>query len=173
MTIQNKVIYFLCFVLLLSLSVKSLVEPDVWWQLRTGEWIVEHKSVPTQDVLSYTYDGDPWVNIKWGSEVLFYFLATYSSPELIPFFVGILYCLLFYFLIKTLSYFGNFIFDNAFALSSILFMICISHRINGRPEVISYLLTTLFLWTFHKSRKQIMNKIELNAKALSNIKLPK
>ena len=73
----------LCWLVLLLtafvLGIKQLREPDIWWQLRTGEWIVQHGKVMDKDIFSYTYDGVPWKNVKWGTEVIYYGLYKLGS----------------------------------------------------------------------------------------------
>ncbi|HSG08638.1 MAG TPA: tetratricopeptide repeat protein [Longimicrobiales bacterium] len=44
---------------------------DVWWHLRTGEWILENRTVPSLDPFSFTTAGDSWVAHYWLSDVLF------------------------------------------------------------------------------------------------------
>ena len=53
--------YFLLFVTATVLCLRLVHEPDLWWQLRTGEYILENKTVPDVDVFSYTYEGKPWL----------------------------------------------------------------------------------------------------------------
>jgi hypothetical protein len=71
----------LVFAVAIALSIKGLREPDLWWQIRTGEWILEHLQVPTQDVFSYTFAGANWFNIKWLSEVLLALVSKATGPE--------------------------------------------------------------------------------------------
>jgi hypothetical protein len=41
--------------LLLSLPGSTLLrEPDTFWQIRTGQWILEHGTVPVTDFYSFT-----------------------------------------------------------------------------------------------------------------------
>ncbi|MBK6446242.1 MAG: hypothetical protein IPF81_13385 [Bacteroidetes bacterium] len=46
------------YLITIAFSIKALKEPDVWWQIRTGEWILEHHQVPVSDVFSYTQSGE-------------------------------------------------------------------------------------------------------------------
>ena len=50
----------LCAVLysmpLVALS-KPVLDPDIWWHLRTGQWVVQHGCVPTTDPFSTFGDG--------------------------------------------------------------------------------------------------------------------
>jgi hypothetical protein len=58
------------FVLLLTLL--PLTDPDYFWHLKTGEYIVDHAGLPAGDVFSHTRAGHPWVLHEWLFEVLLY-----------------------------------------------------------------------------------------------------
>jgi len=47
-------------------------DPDIWWHLRTGEWIVTHHAVPFQDYFSSYGMGKLWIAYSWLFEVLVY-----------------------------------------------------------------------------------------------------
>ena len=82
---QLKLIVFSCNVLVLFVwALRSLTEPDIWWQMRTGKWIAEHNAVPKIDVLSYTYHGEPWFNVKWLSELWYYYLEIQRTNPRLP-----------------------------------------------------------------------------------------
>ncbi len=57
---------------LLAMTARNAVDPDLWWHLRTGQWIVETGHVPHSDPFSFTRAGEPWVSHEWLSEVVFY-----------------------------------------------------------------------------------------------------
>jgi hypothetical protein len=43
-----------------------IVDPDLWWHLRTGQWILQHWSIPTQDIFRSSYGmGKPWIVYHW------------------------------------------------------------------------------------------------------------
>jgi hypothetical protein len=48
----------------------SVLDPDLWWHLKVGDWIVEHSAVPHTGILSRTAASRPWVAYSWGYEVL-------------------------------------------------------------------------------------------------------
>ncbi len=52
-------------VLFLSLSIQKLWSPDIWWELRTGKWILEHAALPTRDTLSFTVPDHEWIEMPW------------------------------------------------------------------------------------------------------------
>jgi hypothetical protein len=53
--------------LLLKFSVLDL---DIWWHLKVGDWIVEHRAFPHTGILSRTAANRPWAAYSWGYEVL-------------------------------------------------------------------------------------------------------
>lgn len=57
--------------MLLSLSTKGyLLDPDVWWHLKVGDWILQHRAVPEVGILSRTAATRPWVAYSWGFELI-------------------------------------------------------------------------------------------------------
>lgn len=42
-----------------------LADPDIWWHIRTGEWIAQHHAVPRVDPFSASTLGRPWVDYCW------------------------------------------------------------------------------------------------------------
>lgn len=64
----------------------KLADPDLWWHLKAGEWIVQHRAVPWEDPFSYTAAGRPWIAYSWLCEVLFFELVrTFGCAALIHF----------------------------------------------------------------------------------------
>src|ERR1017187_10021912 len=47
-----------------------VLDLDIWWHLKVGDWIVEHHAVPHTGILSRTAADRPWVAYSWGYEVL-------------------------------------------------------------------------------------------------------
>ncbi len=58
-------------------ATKAISDPDIWWHLRTGEWIVAHGTVPTFDPFSSYGMGRPWIAYSWLFEVLVYGLYSW------------------------------------------------------------------------------------------------
>ena len=47
-----------------------VIDNDIWWHLKVGDWILEHLALPHTGILSRTVAGRPWVAYSWGYEVL-------------------------------------------------------------------------------------------------------
>jgi len=50
---------------------RTVSDFDLGWQMATGRWIVQHHSIPSVDVLSYTFAGQPWI-YPVGAGLIFY-----------------------------------------------------------------------------------------------------
>src|SRR5664279_2319668 len=50
-----------------------VIDNDIWWHLKVGDWIIEHMAVPHTGILSRTAASRPWVAYSWGYEVLMSF----------------------------------------------------------------------------------------------------
>src|SRR6202795_1511372 len=57
---------------LLAMTARNAVDPDLWWHLRTGQWIMETGHIPHSDPFSFTRAGSPWVSHEWLAGVVFY-----------------------------------------------------------------------------------------------------
>lgn len=59
------------YLIFLSIGEILLRDSDTLWQIRIGQWIVEHGAMPTTDVHSFTRLGEPWMSSSWLAQVLF------------------------------------------------------------------------------------------------------
>ena len=59
------------YLLFLFLGDVLLQDSDTFWQIKVGQWIIDHRAVPTSDVYSFTKFGVPWVSNAWLSQVLY------------------------------------------------------------------------------------------------------
>jgi hypothetical protein len=60
-----------------------LIDPDTMWQITIGRWIVDHGTVPTTDVYSFTMRGQPWISTQWLAQVAYaeaYAAAGWTGP---------------------------------------------------------------------------------------------
>ncbi len=48
----------------------SVLDLDVWWHLKVGDWIVQHAAFPHTGILSRSAANRPWAAYSWGYEVL-------------------------------------------------------------------------------------------------------
>jgi hypothetical protein len=56
-------------------SLRPMNDPDIWWHVRTGEWIVTHRAVPWTDPFSRVPAGTFWIAYNWLLDVVLYGLV--------------------------------------------------------------------------------------------------
>ena len=60
-----------------------LNDPDTYWQIAIGQWILDHGAVPRTDIYSFTMFGQPWISTQWLAQVLLagsYGVAGWAGP---------------------------------------------------------------------------------------------
>ena len=50
---------------------RLLIDPDTQWQITVGQWILDHHTVPTTDVYSFTMRGQEWISTQWLAQVIY------------------------------------------------------------------------------------------------------
>ncbi len=48
-----------------------IYNPDLFWHLSAGRWILEHRCLPRVDWLSFTMSGAPWLDFEWLAQLIF------------------------------------------------------------------------------------------------------
>lgn len=63
---------FVLMLLIFTGTAQPITDPDFWWHLRTGQYIVETRRIPYTDIFSTLRFGSEWVTHEWLSEVFIY-----------------------------------------------------------------------------------------------------
>ena len=56
----------------LAIAIRPANDPDLWWHLATGRYIVGTGAIPREDVFSFTAAGHRWVTHEWLSDLMLY-----------------------------------------------------------------------------------------------------
>src|SRR5262249_13101479 len=48
----------------------AITDPDIWWQMKVGEFIVGHRSFPHTAIFSQAEPTTAWYAYSWGFEIL-------------------------------------------------------------------------------------------------------
>ena len=51
-------------------SLTSVMDPDIWWHMRVGHWIIQNRSFPHTGIFSYVGETRPWAAYSWGFETI-------------------------------------------------------------------------------------------------------
>lgn len=142
--------YIICYVIAFALGMKQLREPDVWWQLLSGRWMIEHGQITKTDMFSFTMAGKPWINVKWLYEIFAAGLEKLAGPEGVILLQSVVNVLIVYLLFKTLKIFSKQLAQPVSkfftVLSVMLFLAIVEYRMAGRPEMMSHLLCAIYVF---------------------------
>lgn len=63
---------FVFMIFIFTIAARQIVDPDFWWHLKTGQFLVQTRSIPQTDIFSNAFAGKEWIAHEWLSEVLIY-----------------------------------------------------------------------------------------------------
>ena len=72
-----------------SVGFDALSDPDVWWHIRLGQWILANHQIPTGELFSYTAQGNPLTAHEWLSDTIFALLNSAGGLFMVALAVGI------------------------------------------------------------------------------------
>ena len=49
-----------------------LIDPDTYWHIATGKWMLTEHAVPRHEIFSHTAAGQPWVNVEWLAQIILF-----------------------------------------------------------------------------------------------------
>lgn len=146
----RKLPYFLCYLVAFVLGMKQMREPDIWWQLLTGRWMLENGEITRSDMFSYTMNGAKWVNVKWLYEVIIASIERGMGPEGVMLLQAAVNVAILWAVFKTIKYIGKQLAIPVSGIGSIitalLLLVVVEYRMAGRPEMVSHLMCAIYIW---------------------------
>ena len=119
-----------------------LNDPDTWWHIAAGEWMLRHGAVPRVDPFSFTFAGKPWVAHEWLAEVLMALAYRAGGWDAVLALEGGAAALAFGLLARHLARWANRL---AVLLLLLLALACTSPSLLVRPHILA--LPALEIWT--------------------------
>lgn len=87
----DRFLLWIAGLMLLGMALLVPLQSDTWWLLRTGQDIVQQRTIITTDLYSWTNQGNFWPNHEWLTQALMYlFYAIGGFPLLLGIFAGII-----------------------------------------------------------------------------------
>lgn len=128
---------------------------DFWWHLKVGQEIAQTHQIPQVDVFSYTVPGSPYAsyNIYWLADLVLYWVYALGGPALNIFVHAALITgvyLLLFLLCQRLAGDARMAAGAVFAAGMLGF-----ENWNLRPQAITFLLFTVYLWLVYSFRTQV------------------
>jgi hypothetical protein len=69
-------------------AVQPVTDPDFWWHITTGNWILSQHTVPHHDLFTYTVTSHRWITHEWLSEVILAALFAVGHLPLVSLVLG-------------------------------------------------------------------------------------
>ena len=135
-----RLVTVITFLAVFAMAARISVDTDTWWHLRAGQWIWEHRAVPTVDPFSYTRQGAAWQYPGWIVEVPMYWIFSLLGPGGLNLWTAAMVTLAFAFVWRTLSggpFLRAFVMILGVAASGVYWA--------ARPYLVTFLLAAIYL----------------------------
>lgn len=142
------------FAAIFAAAARPFLDPDTWWHLRAGEWMLDHGRILTQDPFSWTRLGRPWIDHSWLAEISMYALWRTAGFGGLNLAVAAIVTLAFVFVYLQTE--GS-VYLRTFAV--LLGALASGVHWLLRPEVVSLLLTAGFAYVLHRFRWTGINRL--------------
>jgi len=138
-----------------------LVDPDIWWHLVVGRWILAHGELPAIDHWNMFGVGQPWIAYSWSNEII------YSVIEKIWGINGLLaaQAILAIFLVGVFMWVCGVVAKDYFfgALMGIFIATASQSHYTLRPQSLTWGLLALMLWIASHISQKGMSKRALGS----------
>lgn len=151
--ILNPILLFLFILLIYSLSIHQIVDNDIFLHIKSGEYMLENKTVLSEDVFSYTIEGKPWLNSQWLAQIIFYIIYSLFNFNGLIIFKATIICAAF--LIMLFTFLKRNEYSWLYFLIAAFAVISSSGRFIERPENFTLLFVSVYLYIFNK-RKELL-----------------
>lgn len=140
--IWNLSLIFL-FLLIFFLSLRKIMDLDIGFHLRGGEWMLENKSFHRKDVFTYTVNQNEYIAMYWLYQILIFLTYKLFGYVGINFLNSILIIILFFliYLKMKINKIPPFIYQPLIFLITFIMEI----RFSVRPEIFTYIFISSFL----------------------------
>jgi len=126
----------------LLMAVEKVHNNDIWWHLKTGQWIIETGKIPVTDPFTFTTPGATWTPHYWLSDVLFAAVFSVSGLGGLILFKALIVAAGFFVIYRLMVWQGL---NLLVAVAVLMLAIFIGHfRFLLRPHVFMFLLSAAF-----------------------------
>lgn len=137
------------FIAIFTMAVRLPADTDTWWHLRSGQYIVENRAVPTTDPFSHTMAGQPWIDHGWLAQIFWYSLFALGGWPGLSLGLAVLVTLTFALVWQVTP--GN-LYTRAFSMvigaitSAVIWV--------ARPQMVSFFLAGAILFILEKFKRE-------------------
>jgi hypothetical protein len=77
-------------IVIAALFVGAVLDPDFWWHIRIGRWMVENGRLPSTDIFTYTAHTHVWTDHEYLTEILMWLVYSKAGAIGIGIFFGLI-----------------------------------------------------------------------------------
>ena len=129
-----------------------VLDGDTGWHIRTGEYILQHGSVPQSDIFSYSKAGAPWFAWEWLTDVQYALLHARWGLGGVAVASGLLICASAYTLLRSMLWMGANVFVSL--VLTLLYVGASSLHHHARPHVWTLWLFAVATGLLIRDRKE-------------------
>ena len=152
----DRLVTVIVFLGLVAMAVRPPADTDTWWHLRSGQYIVETGSIPFEDPFSHTVYGKAWIDHGWLAQVGLY--LTYRSVGMAGLSLALAggVVLAFWFVYRRCA-------GNRYLCAFALVLAALTSAVTwvARPQILSFLFTSIFLYVLHRFKHRGANRLYL------------
>ncbi|MFC1809158.1 tetratricopeptide repeat protein [Candidatus Omnitrophota bacterium] len=137
------------FIWLIAVTLSPVRDGDIWFSLKSGEMMVQTRTVIDADIFSFTHEGMPWINRLWLFQVLCYLVFQLFSWNGLIIFKSVVIVLAFHVLLKPYYKDKNLPF---ILIAALLGALLINFRMRVRPEMMSFLFLAINFYCLQEFR---------------------
>jgi hypothetical protein len=127
----------LIFVCVLVTCIRLVSEPDSWFHMAFGRYVLNHHALPPGDIFSFTGFGNEWISTGWAPSLLMHLLFTYfRSNGLVWLVFAVVLPAVFLPYFVSVRYYGA---RGSAGLTSLALIAATYLRFSPRPEIFSLL----------------------------------
>src|SRR5271163_4910957 len=156
-------LFFLAILIWLFMSSGSagwqglLVDGDVGWHIRAGEWVLNHHAVPHHDLYSFSKPDAPWYAWEWLTDVIDGSVHRLSGLKGIVLMAGVVIATFATTLIRRMVWRGAHLF-----VAMVVALVGVgsaSIHFLARPHIFTLLLLSISVWMIEADRKEASRRI--------------
>jgi tetratricopeptide (TPR) repeat protein len=134
--------------LALVYAIQNVSSTDLWMHLKAGEWIVQYRSIPHQDIFSYTFQGKGWIDFEWLFQAIIYFIYSFLHFKGLVVLQAVLVVLILFILYK-----NGTLFDRGerwmTCLALVLVLNVMKPQIVLRPQIFFLLFLSIYIYVLN------------------------
>ena len=134
-----------------------LTDSDTGWHIRTGEWILRNKQIPTRDLFSFTRPGQPWLAWEWLTDLFMGLLHSCGGLAGVVLGCLVVLCMTSFLVYRATRSLSGHRFV-ALGVTSLAMAACRVHWL-ARPHLVTPLFLAVFSLVLNRAEKNLNTRV--------------